>query len=169
MLLPHVRALSAVLGLAVVLAVAATGSVSAAKRDPLADLWATVNICDTKKHPDQIGIRARMPGYGDAHENMRMQFLVQVRKAGKWTLLANGFSPWDKLGSADRTWRESGWTFKINEVAAGTSYRFRGLVKFEWRKHGKVTRSATRVTSAHHRTDTGDPRRYSEGTCTISN
>ena len=26
-----------------------------------ADLWATINICDTKRHPDSIGIRGQIP------------------------------------------------------------------------------------------------------------
>jgi hypothetical protein len=28
------------------------------------ELWATVNICDTEKNPDSMGIRAGMPGNG---------------------------------------------------------------------------------------------------------
>ena len=32
-----------------------------------ADLWATVNVCDTAAHPNEIGIRASMPGGKRAH------------------------------------------------------------------------------------------------------
>ena len=40
-------------------------------------LWATINVCDTAKHPDTIGIRASMPGSGTKGERMYMRFQVQ--------------------------------------------------------------------------------------------
>src|SRR5689334_5834249 len=61
-------------------AVAAPAAVHAADAPTVDEspyLWATINICDTAKHPDTIGIRASMPGSGKAKERMYMRFQVQ--------------------------------------------------------------------------------------------
>ena len=59
------------------------GTALAAPKSP--DLWATVNICDTLRHPDQMGVRASMPGDG-THERMFMRFRAQFLNATthKW-------------------------------------------------------------------------------------
>jgi hypothetical protein len=128
--------------------------------------WSTVNICDTAKHPDQLGIRARMPGNG-TRQTMRMRFFAQYLKKGSWLDMKNGMSPWRVAGSADFTWQELGWTFSI-DLAPGDGYPMRGLVKFQWRRHGRTVRSAHAYTSAHHPTGAGDPANYSAATCFMS-
>jgi hypothetical protein len=131
-------------------------------------LWSTVNICDTHKHPDQLGIRARMPGNGTG-QRMRMRFIVQYMKKGSWVRVKDGgLSPWRKAGSAEFTWQELGWTFNFNEIQPGDGFRMRGLVKFQWRKHGHTVRSAHAYTSAGHPTGVGDPANYSASTCFMS-
>ena len=55
-----------------------------AKRPVRKNLWATVNVCDTKRSPDDMGVRARMPGDG-THRRMYMRFTAQYRSAaGTW-------------------------------------------------------------------------------------
>src|SRR5436190_17983632 len=44
-------------------------------------LWATVNVCDTLRHPDVIGIRGSMPGVDNHRETMWMRFRVQYYDA----------------------------------------------------------------------------------------
>ena len=52
---------------------------AAARRTP--SPWATVNVCDTAKHPDAIGIRASMPGTPRG-ARLTMRFRVQYRDGG---------------------------------------------------------------------------------------
>src|SRR5256714_9985050 len=49
----------------------------------LGDLWATVNVCDTPKSPNEMGVRARMPGDG-TRRRMYMRFTAQFRSGGQW-------------------------------------------------------------------------------------
>ena len=44
--------------------VAALAAAAPAAHASARDLWATVNVCDTKAHPNMMGVRARMPGDG---------------------------------------------------------------------------------------------------------
>jgi hypothetical protein len=132
------------------------------------NLWSTVNICDTSKHPDELGVRARMPG-NRTQQTMRMRFFVQYMKQGSWVPVKDGgSSPWRVAGSADFTWQELGWTFKIKDLQPGDGFRMRGLVKFQWRRHGVVKRRAHAYTSAGHSTGAGDPPNYSAASCFMS-
>src|SRR4051812_7000139 len=69
------------------------------------DLWATINVCDTKKHPDMLGVRARMPGTGK-RERMFMRFTAQFRKDGRWKAVSGGQSKWLSAGSAQLEFQE---------------------------------------------------------------
>src|SRR5918912_260824 len=91
--------------------------------------WATVNVCDTAKHPDAIGIRASMPGF-PKHARLAMRFRVQYRTD----------SGWADLGVARGYAVESGWSFTFAHSANAVTLR--GMVRFRTRRHG----SATRVT-----------------------
>jgi hypothetical protein len=134
-------------------------------------LWATINVCDTPRHPDTIGIRASMPGSGHKGERMYMRFQVQYFKtsANEW---ANGDATADSgfryVGSAKYRRRESGWNFAITPPPAGQSYRLRGIVTFEWRKRDVVMRRERRRTRSGHTSTTGaDPKGFSAAECII--
>jgi hypothetical protein len=152
-----------------------SGSALAGKADRL---WATVNICDTLRYPNQMGVRASMPGDG-TRERMYMRFRAQFFNAtkNKWfNVKGNGDSGWVLAGSARYVSREAGWTFSINPPAAGASYTLRGLVNFQWRLHKRVHRKVRNVVVRRHREITqggnksplgADPPGYSSGTCEI--
>jgi hypothetical protein len=134
-------------------------------------LWATINVCDTTKHPDTIGIRASMPGSGRKSERMYMRFQVQYFKASanEW---ANGDATADSgfrsVGAAKYRRRESGWNFSITPPPAGQTYRLRGIVTFEWRKGDEVVRRVRTKTHSGHGSTTGaDPKGFSAAECTI--
>ena len=78
-----------------------------------ADLWATVNVCDTAAHPDEIGIRASMPG-GKRGTRLQMRFRVQYRdlSTGRWRAVRDADSGWRKAGKGRPT-REAGWSFEV--------------------------------------------------------
>ena len=165
--------------LVAVAAVAASGPLAGAETAPqvhasaVKNLWATVNICDTKNHPDSIGIRGHAPGRQRAG-NIWMRFFVEYQKAGKWLPVKNGGSTtWLKAGPARYPeWQEYGRTFKYN-LNPGDTYLMRGRVQFQWRSHGEVFRREQAYTSGGHsaaeRNDpNSDPNGYSSGTCVIS-
>jgi hypothetical protein len=135
-------------------------------------LWATINICDTAKHPDTIGIRASMPGSGKTKERMYMRFQVQYYLASqkKWAPTdATVDSGFQAVGSAKYKRRESGWNFSLTPPPEGQTYRLRGIVSYEWRIGKKVVRSATKRThSGHKGTDGADPKGFSAAECTVN-
>jgi hypothetical protein len=131
-----------------------------------ADLWATVNVCDTAAHPDEIGIRASMPG-GTRRTKLRMRFRAQYRdlSTGRWRYVRDADSGWRTAGRGRAT-RESGYSFEV----AGTGQRIlRGVVAYRWMRNGHVARRARRVTQGGHRSTAGaDPADFSAATCRIS-
>jgi hypothetical protein len=157
-------------GLAVMAAGARAADAPTVDKSPL--LWATVNICDTAKHPDTIGIRASMPGSGKSGEKMYMRFQVQYFRAATkdWAPTdATVDSGFQSVGSATYKRRESGWNFSITPPPAGQTYRLRGIVSFEWRVGKKVVRKAQKRTRSGHKDTFGaDPKGASAAECTIT-
>jgi len=151
-------------------AVAAPAAVAAAPL-PLASsplLWATINVCATAAHPGAIGIRGSMPGTGDAHERMFMQFVVEYRgPSGHWHYLHGGESGYVAVGAGSASFRQAGWDFSLAPGSSET-YHLRGVVVFEWRLRGRTVAQQVRATrSGHPGTIGADPAGYSAATCTI--
>jgi hypothetical protein len=134
--------------------------------------WATVNVCDTKAHPNAFGVRGSMPGLGAtrrSHLYLRIQAEFQV--GGAWRSLgASGDSGWLDAGRTGVPSRQTGRTFTITPPDAGhPAYVLRATVSFEWRRGTKVLRRATAVTTAGHRHVRGaDPVGFSAATCAIA-
>jgi len=130
-----------------------------------ADLWATVNVCDTAAHPDEIGIRASMPG-GKRGTKLFMRFRVQYRdlSTGRWRAVRDADSGWRKAGKGRPT-REAGYSF---EVAGEGTRILRGVVSYRWKRGGHAVRNAKRITAGGHRSTIGaDPADFSAATCRI--
>jgi hypothetical protein len=148
----------------------ATAISAPAEARKVKDLWATVNVCDTPKSPNQMGVRARMPGDG-SRRRMYMRFTAQYRTGGKWKMVGGrGRSKWLLAGSARFRNQELGYTFSFDAPKPGGSYLMRGLVQFEWRKkaHGKVVRRSHRLTERGHPTTPAQPSGFSAARCRIS-
>ena len=137
----------------------------------LRGLWATINICDTRAHPNTVGIRASMPGTGKRAERMYVRFRLQYYSAARdeWRFVGpRGDSGWVSLGSARYHRRETGRNFRLAAPAEGRSYRIRALVSFEWRRGKRVVRVEPRRTRERGAAVTGaDPRGFSAAECTI--
>jgi hypothetical protein len=129
------------------------------------ELWATVNICNSKHFPNVIGIRGQMPTLGFP-ARLWMQFQVEY-----WSLRAKRFRPvagtlqWVSLGLAKTGLHQGG----IRVHFAPHAGRLRGRVRFEWRLGGKAIGDATHTTTrGHSDADFGDPPHFSAWHCVIS-
>ena len=145
----------------VLLATAATPAAAAER-----DLWATVNVCDTAAHPDEIGVRASMPGPASA-TGLYVRFRVQYQDAanGRWRHVSGADSKWRRVGRGRGRPVESGWSFQLS---GGKPQLVRGVARFQWRRGGHVVRRARRYTAAGHRSTRGaDPPAFSAATCRI--
>src|SRR4051812_46625386 len=151
---------------ALVCAVAVAAPASAARSR---NLWATVNVCDTAKSPNDMGVRARMPGDGRRHA-MYMRFSAQFKNGAAWQPVeGKGASRWLYAGSALFRTQELGYTFSFDAPNAGSVYVMRGLVQLQWRsKKGKVLRRTHVYTEGGHPTRGADPKGYSAAQCKIS-
>ena len=133
-------------------------------------LWSTVNICDTEKNPNTIGLRASIPGSGRRRERMFMRFRVQYMGVdGLWKefTTASTTSNWRDVGSARYKARQSGFSFPF-EPDPGQRFQLRGVVTFQWRQRGgTVVRRATKATTTGHNVTFADPEGYSAATCEI--
>lgn len=158
---------------ALLLAAAAAPVAAGADRtvDDSRHLWATVNVCDTERWPDTIGIRGSMPGAADDRETMWMRFQVQFRSAAdeRWhSVPEGGDSGYVFVGGARFKARQAGRSFRISPKR-GEEVLLRGKVSFEWRLKGEVVRRATQRTRRGHRSSAGaDPPGHTAATCTIS-
>jgi hypothetical protein len=136
----------------------------AAARDP--EPWATVNVCDTAKQPDTIGIRASMPGTPKG-VRLSMRFRVQYKvDADTWADVEDADSGWRVVGTAKGVPVESGWSFSFAKPSKAVTLR--GVVRFRWRKGDTMPRSAEVATEGGHRSAAGsDPVGYSAATCAL--
>ena len=128
--------------------------------------WATVNVCDTTRHPNEVGIRASMRGTprGTAR---RMRFRVQFRDGDRWRYVTGADSGWQPVRRAAGLAVQSGWSFEFAPPARATT--FRGVVRFRWLRDGRVVARATEITENGHRSTAGaDPEGYSAATCSIA-
>jgi hypothetical protein len=146
------------------LLVLALAPASAAAKEPLA--WATVNVCDTAKQPDAIGIRASMAGTPKG-ARLSMRFRVQYRNAeGQWETVEDADSGWRPVGTARGVPVEYGWSFTF--ATRSTPVTLRGVVRFRWRRGNTLPRHQEVVTESGHRSSAGaDPAGYSAGTCAL--
>jgi hypothetical protein len=152
------------LALPLVLLVGLLAPSAALARDP--DTWATVNVCDTAKQPDTIGIRASMTG-SPKGVRVSMRFRVQYKEAdGTWADVENADSGWRGLGTAKGIPVESGWSFTFTRPAKAVTLR--GVAKFRWRKGDALPRTDEVVTDGGHRSSAGaDPAGYSAANCEL--
>jgi hypothetical protein len=142
--------------------------VAPAAAEARTNLWATVNVCDTAEHPNEVGVRASMPG-SPRRTARRMRFRIQYRSGDRWRYVtgAGSDSGWRTLTRARGRPVEAGWSFEFPPPDAGP-ITFRGVVRYRWLRHGRVVGHAVEITEAGHSSATGsDPEGYSAATCSI--
>jgi hypothetical protein len=126
------------------------------------DLWATVNVCDTKRAADMMGVRGQMPAIGfKTGLSMEIRLEYYNFKQQRWTPVP-GVSQLIRLGSFSSGLDQDGFSFLL------TPSLYRGAVTFKWTLSGKVIGSASRRTVRNLRhVDGGDPPGYSHARCQV--
>ena len=157
----------------ILLLAASLAAAPAAGETPLGgapEPWATVNVCDTEAHQNEIGIRGSMPGLA-RRSRMFMRFRVQYKDAqGAWRTVKTGAdSGWQKIAAGRRGVHDAGWTFEFAPRKSGGAWELRGLVTFQWRRAGHVVRRDRSYTEEGHPGTAGaDPADFSDDTCAIA-
>jgi hypothetical protein len=133
-------------------------------------LWATIDVCNATDQPDTIGIRGSMPGDHVAHDAMFMRFRLQYMNTTTkaWVDLTRGAAEaYTNVGTGASA-RQAGRSFQLNPVAGQPAFTLRGVVNFQWRRHGTVIAQASRATSAGRVSLAGsDPEGFSAASCLI--
>jgi hypothetical protein len=107
-------------------------------------LWATVNVCDTQKSPNALGVRTSVPGNG-SNQRIFARYTAQWWSGAEqeWlTVGGSGVTDWLHIGDADMSSRQAGWTFRFVQPPAGTTYVMRGVVELQWRDQAQTARKA---------------------------
>jgi len=128
-------------------------------------LWATVNVCNSKRYPDTLGVRGQMPSLGFASW---LSLYIQVNYFSKAT---QRFEPSPhatkliRLGRTAAGLEQGGYTFSFQPKDGGL---FNAKIDFIWRRSGKLLgQTMRRTTAGHPAADFGSPPRYSAKQCTI--
>lgn len=134
------------------------------------ELWATIDVCNPHNQPDYVGVRGSMPGDRHAHDKMYMSFRLQYMNTAtkQWVNLGRAAAAFTYVGPGSSV-RQGGSSFQLVPRTGQPADTLRGLVEFQWRRGSRVVQSASRTTTAGHKSVSGaDPAGYSAATCLIS-
>jgi hypothetical protein len=109
--------------------------------------WATVNICDTQKSPNALGVRTSVPGNG-SKQRIFARYSAQWWSAAKQQWLdvgGSGVTKWIFVGNANMSSRQAGWTFHFVQPPEGKTYVMRGVVEYQWRGRVRIGRKHQRL------------------------
>lgn len=130
------------------------------------DLWATVNICGSRRYPNTLGVRGQMPALGfpaSLSMAVRVDYWSAVRQAFE-PIRAAAAQSVRSLGLQKRGLFQDGARFTF-EPHAGL---LAATVTFLWTRHHRVLGRVTRrTTGGHHDARYGSPPRHSAPRCTL--
>ncbi len=130
-------------------------------------LWATINICNSRRFPHTLGVRGQIPSLGFA---AWMSLQIQVNFYSKAN---HRFEPSPnanatklvRLGRAATQLEQGGQSFFPFPPHSGL---LNATIEFRWRRSGKLLGETTRRTTAGHPSaDFGSPPHYSAKQCLI--
>lgn len=128
-------------------------------------LWATVNICDTRRYPDTLGVRGQMPSLGFSSS---MSIDIQV---SYYSTTKHRFVPVPhemlkiSLGQHATGLEQGGWNFPF----AAHAGLLNATLTFVWTRGGRALGQTQRQTTAGHPgADFGSPPHFSAKQCRMS-
>ncbi|MFL5860558.1 MAG: hypothetical protein ACJ780_07250 [Solirubrobacteraceae bacterium] len=130
-------------------------------------LWATVNICSSRRYRHDLGVRGQMPTLGFSAS---MFMVVQVNY---WSAKSKRFLPIQSkfattrlsLGNASNGIEQDGAVFPFRPPTG----LLNATITFIWTRGGKVIgRTVRRTTAGHPDADHGSPPHYSAAQCRIT-
>ena len=128
-------------------------------------LWATINICNTKHHPNVVGIRGQMPALGFGSQLTMQVELRYWSDAEKRYKLLPTTTQTISLGNESNGVHQGGVSFPFS-AHAGT---LAGIVRFDWRlKSRSIGHTVRRTSTGHPDADQSDPVHFSAGKCEIT-
>jgi len=127
-------------------------------------LWATVNICDTRRYPNELGIRGQMPALG-FQSSMSLGIQADYYSRSKHRFVPSPRAEMTvSLRRSSAGLQQGGSTFTFPPRSA----RLDATVRFTWRRFGRLLGETTRTTTAGHRgADFGSPPHFSAAQCRI--
>jgi hypothetical protein len=133
------------------------------------ELWATIDVCSPSDQPDYVGVRGSMPGDKHSHDRMYMSFRLQVQTSTtQWTDLSSETNPSYVYVGPGGSVRQDGQSFQLVPKTGMPASTLRGVVDYQWRRGKKILQSASRITTAGHKSVSGaDPAGYSRTSCVI--
>ncbi|MGO9959259.1 MAG: hypothetical protein ACLP50_25360 [Solirubrobacteraceae bacterium] len=141
-----------------------TSAVRQAERSP--SLWATINICNSRRYRDILGVRGQLPALGFPSE---LSMDIQVNY---WSTGENRFVAIDSpkaiskvsLGSASTEAQQGGGVFSFPPHSG----LLNATIEFTWTLDGKVIgQTQRRTTAGHPGADFGSPPHFSAASCEI--
>jgi hypothetical protein len=136
------------------------------KAEQSRSLWATVNICDSRKYRNDIGVRGQMPTLGFSST------LYMVVQINYWSQKQHRFLPIQSnlattrlsLGSSVNGLQQDGAVFPFRAHTGLLNATF----TFMWTRGGKlIGQTVRRTTAGHTDADHGSPPHYSAAQCRI--
>ncbi|MGA9858536.1 MAG: hypothetical protein WBQ18_11785 [Solirubrobacteraceae bacterium] len=137
-----------------------------ARAERSSSLWATVNICNSRRYPDALGVRGQMPALGFA-----AQLTMNVR-VGYWSGSKRRFIP-IQASAATNTLQLGRRTHGLQQDGAVFTFRphtglLNATITFSWTRAGKILGQVhRRTTGGHPGADFGSPPKYSAAQCRI--
>ncbi len=153
---------------------ATTGTTHAGTPTPQAlmrsrELWATIDVCNSPKQPNTVGIRGSMPGDGKPTDKLYMSFGLEYLDAvNQWAPLPSSSSGWVLVGAGSSSVRQSGWSFTLKPPQGRGKFVLRGMVGFRWMRSGHQFTHATLPTTAGRKALVGaEPEGFSSARCSL--
>ncbi|HTQ67958.1 MAG TPA: hypothetical protein VMI13_04650 [Solirubrobacteraceae bacterium] len=132
------------------------------------ELWATIDVCNTSKQPNTIGLRGSMPGDGKSEDKLYMSFSLEYLNAtNQWAPLTSSSSGWVLVGPGANA-RQGGWSFTLKPSHSRPKLVLRGVVGFRWMRSNHPFAHTTRATTPGRHVLVGaEPAGYSAARCTL--
>jgi hypothetical protein len=133
------------------------------------ELWATIDVCNSPKQPDTVGVRGSMPGDGKPADKLYMNFTLEYLNAvNQWTALPSSGSGWVLVGAGSSSSRQSGWSFTLKPPHSRGRLVLRGMVGFRWMRAGHQFAHTTLATTGGRSALAGsEPEGFSAARCTL--